>query len=392
MLFDLVSRADPSPQAHEGETSFVFLNRVNTPFWEEVRQTLEAWFGRYPAAERDDLRRRFRSKIEGQHRAAWWELYLHELFMRLGYDVELHPALPDSNARPDFRLRRGDSDLLIEATVVFSGIVAGEEGRGAPAWLVEAIDTVEAPGFFVMVKTVQQRGNERLKRREVAGPIQTWLDGLDPDKAARSYEANGELPRYQLQCRGWEVSFEAVSVKAAARGKPGHRVYGGGPAMAGYVDDVEQLYDKLRDKAGRYGRPQVPLLTAVLCTSAFMESHDIEQALYGREAVEITGSGTGGSRLIRQPNGFWYYGNAPVNQRVSAVLTGVGLHHANVGRGTPSLWINPWANYPFAEQWPFPEFTATERGKILHQDRDPNMAELFGLSEDWPGGKPFPRD
>ena len=188
------------------------------------------------------------------------------------------------------------------------------------------------------------------------------------------------------------MSFEAVAVKPAARGKPGHRVNGGGPAMGGYVDDVEQLYDKLRDKAGRYGRPDVPLLTAVLCTSGFMESLDIEQALYGREAVEITGSGAGKSRLIRKPNGFWYHGNGPVNQRVSAVLAGVGLHPASVARATPSLWINPWANHPFAEQWPFSEFTATERGQVLHQDREPNMAEILDLPAGWPGDEPFPKN
>lgn len=138
MLFDLTERTDPSPRG-EAEDSFSFLNRVDTPFWSEVRKLLEQWFTRYPVQEGNDLRKAFRSRLPGRHYAAWWELYLHELFLRLGYEVDVHPALPASSKKPDFLLRSCDSRLYVEAAVLFSGI-ATRESRKAPPWLLDAIN------------------------------------------------------------------------------------------------------------------------------------------------------------------------------------------------------------------------------------------------------------
>lgn len=162
--------------------------------------------------------------------------------------------------------------------------------------------------------------------------------------------------------------------------------------QAGGVNDIEQLRSTLKGKAGRYGKPKIPFVVAVQCMSAFMEPLDIEQALFGSETFEVPTKGDSQARLFRQRNGFWVSRKGPQNRRVSAVLAGVGLHPANVGKTSPSLWINPWASHSLKEQWPFSEFTATEQGQVLQQDRNPNMAEIFDLPADWPGGDPFPKD
>jgi hypothetical protein len=164
------------------------------------------------------------------------------------------------------------------------------------------------------------------------------------------------------------------------------------PMSVGWVDDIQQLVGTLKKKAGRYGHPTIPMVTAVRCLSAFMEPLDIEQALFGKEAFQIPADHEEEARLVRQKNGFWVAGDGPQNQRVSAVLTGVALHPHNIGNVAPILWRNPWAHHPVEEQWPFSESTANEQGQVLHQDRSPNMTDIFDLPADWPGGKPFPRD
>jgi hypothetical protein len=74
-------------------------------------------------------------------------------------------------------------------------------------------------------------------------------------------------------------------VRPDARGRDDHQVLGDGLIIAGWVDDSEQPLSKLKTKAGQYGRPEAPLVTAVLCASSFMNDLEIEQALFGREAV-----------------------------------------------------------------------------------------------------------
>ncbi len=387
-LFDDIVRTDVSPSS-AGEDTFAFLNRVETPFWCEVRRVLEEWFARFPADHAGELRTRFRSRRPGHHRSAWWELYLHELCLRLGYDVAVHPELPDSGKHPDFELRRGNSRLYIEAAVVFSGIVSDD--HGAPDWLQDAINDVDNGNFFVNLRSVDSVGAERLKRREVAAPLQQWLDGLDPDHVTRHYEQASVLPSYRLSCRGWDVAFEAIPVKPEARGRPDHRVLGMGLAQGGFVNDVAQLKSTLKSKTGQFGQPDVPTVIAVLCESSFMERLDIEQALFGSEAMQFRLGGGADARLVRQRNGLWSRGDGPQNRRVSAVLTAVCLHHGNAADVVPHLWLNPWANHPLDESWPFPTATASDSGEISHREAQPDMRSLLRVPADWPGAEPFPR-
>ena len=388
-LFDSVDRIDPSPRG-EMEDSFSFLNRVDTPFWGKVRALLEQWFTHYPAQESHDLREAFRSNLPAQHYAAWWELYLHELFHRLGYAVDVHPTLPDSPKTPDFLLCRDGSRLYVEAAVLFSGIVTSER-RTAPPWMLDAINHASSPNFFIRLVEVRQRGDHQLKRNEIVRPLEAWLAELDPGQVLDIQRHGGELPTEVVGCRGWEIAFEAWP-KNEARGKAGPRVLGIGPIQAGGVNDIEQLRSTLKRKAGRYGEPSIPFVIAVQCLSAFMELLDIEQALFGSEAFEVPVDEISQARLYRQKNGFWISHRGPQNRRVSAVLTGVGLHPTNIGKVAPSLWMNPWAHHPLEDHWPFSQFTATEQGQIAQDERAPGMNEVFDLPLDWPGGKRFARE
>lgn len=390
-LFDDFERSDDRPKLEEGEDSFTFLNRVNTPFWAAVRELLEEWFERYPDEHKGDLRNAYRSSLDGRHFGAWWELYLHELFLRLGYEIEVHPTLAWTERSPDFRLTKDGRRILVEAAAVFSGISSSGGPTGAaPSWMTAAIETVDSPDFFISYGEVLAEGPERLKRSQVARPLQDWVADLDPDRERASIEAGREPPEFVLRCRGWEVSFSAWALSPEQRGRQGHRVVGTGAPMAGYVNDIEQLLSKLKTKAGRYGRPEEPFVIAVLCLSSFMERLDIEQALFGREGVLIEGPDRG--RLVRQPNGLWFHRNAPINQRVSAVLTSVCVQPWTVGKVAPETWINPWADYEFQEPWPFTVASAKDSGEIIRTERELALVELFGLPPEWPPGKPFPRD
>lgn len=391
ILFDDIPRTDPSPASGQ-EDSFTFMNRVHQPYWAEIRCVLEDWYRRFPADEAVGLRKRFRSRRPGQHWSAWWELYLHELFSCLDFEITPHPPLPDTSRTPDFEISRGGLRAYLEATVVFSGIVAEEPE--APAWLLDAVNLSDNAGFFVLIDSIESAGGERLRNIQVSKPIQEWLDGLDPDQVSEDYKTKGELPEYVLDERGWRVRFSASPVKPEARGKPGHRVLAGGPPITGMVDDVEQLHDKLKSKAGRYGRPEVPIITAVLCASSFMEQRDIAQALFGRDAIQLTPSPTGGppqAAQIRQRNGFWMHESGPQNRRVSAVLTAVQLHPWTCTKAAPTLWFNPWADHELSDELPFPIATATDRGRVTHTIRELDMAAVLGLPRDWPGGVPFPK-
>jgi hypothetical protein len=393
-LFDDFERTNSSPSG-ASEDYFTFLNRADTPFWAEVRRVLEEWFARYPSERKRTLRNDFRSKRRGQHYGAFWELYLHELFNRLGYQVAVHPLLPDSSHQPDFELRTGESRLLVEACVVFSEIVPEAGEVRPPPWLIDAVEHIHNRNFELELIEVVTAGTEQPKVREVANAIDDWLTGLDVDDHAAGA---GALSDSAVTFRDWTVLFAAWPRSPEARGTPQRHVLQMGPAEVGGVLDIEQVRATLKGKAGRYGRPTVPLVTAILGAAPFMGRDDIEQALYGREVLHYyqRPAGFRGSlpppRMVRQRDGFWVRGDGPQNRRVSAVLVAKQLHAASVAEVAPEVWLNPWAHNPVEEPWPFTTITGNARPEFMVADRRPDMAALFGLDASWPGPVAFPGD
>lgn len=83
-IFSVTTRTDPS-RANHGESQFQFLDRVSGSFWDQVRDLVEDWFSRLCPDAQADVRSRLRSRDNRQSKGAFFELYLHECLLRMGY-------------------------------------------------------------------------------------------------------------------------------------------------------------------------------------------------------------------------------------------------------------------------------------------------------------------
>ena len=99
-------RTDASPAGHSEPTAR-FLGRVAGDYWDQVRDLIGYWVSGFPEAARADIIGRLRSPDFAQHASAFWELYLHETFVRSGFEVMVHTTLAGSARRPDFIVTRG---------------------------------------------------------------------------------------------------------------------------------------------------------------------------------------------------------------------------------------------------------------------------------------------
>jgi hypothetical protein len=168
---------------------------------------------------------------------------------------------------------------------------------------------------------------------------------------------------------------------------------GYGPASAGWVDDKQQLRDTLKQKRGRYGDPNVPLVVAVNCVSSFMEPRDIADALYGSLAYQYVPGISGSGGPVRKRDGTWMAEHGPTGQRMSTVLTAVQLHAGSLATVKPWLWHNPWARHPLRIDWPFSSGIVSDRGELSCDERQVDMTALLGLPPEWPGTEPrFPEE
>lgn len=122
-IFSTFTRTDASPASH-GESHADFLDRVAGSYWDQVRDLVEDWFARLSPDARADVRGRLQSRDDRQSRGAFFELYLHECLLRMGYAVTCHPELDGTSRRPDFLAEKDGRSFYIEARSASSSDVA----------------------------------------------------------------------------------------------------------------------------------------------------------------------------------------------------------------------------------------------------------------------------
>jgi hypothetical protein len=377
-VFDDILRTDTSPAAYAA-SEFGYLNRSARPAAQRVRAVIEEWFIRYPVAHADELHARPRT--DDQHQAAFFELFVHEMLTRSSWAVEVHPELPGTTRRPDFRATRGDQHVLVEAaTVMESGIVQAASARRA--MLLDALNRlIESPSFFVNIYP-KREGPSSLSARQVASQVTTWLRRLDPDQVAIEY-VRSPRPRSMLEIArdGWSIDFVAIPKKPEARGRLGVRPIGGLMA-GGYIDTRTPLRDAIRMKATAYGKLDAAFVIAVNVATQFdADEISVMEALFGRETFTFGPAGIDDMR--RQANGSWIGPKGPCNTRNSAVLVVNRFGPWKLAGAFAKVYRNPYA--PIAcpiDVLPFP--CAVTHGDEMASGEGILVRDLLSLPESWP--------
>lgn len=382
-LFDDIARTDPHP-GRRTESQFRFLNRVDRTDFAAVREVMENWFDRFPAQGKADLRQRFRSDDPRQSLGAFWELYLHELHRRLGYQLERDPEVPGTSRRPDYLARRGKTAFYLEATLV-SYSDAEMAARRREDVVLDLIDQVFNADFWLGVE-IEVAGQATPAKADVIRPIETWLASLE-------WASSGSMlqpPETDLRARDWVVALRAYAKPDASRGDPLFPTIGTTRrARTGHVDERQRIEDDLAAKATRYGRPDLPFVIAVLCLRDLVEESTVEWALYGPPAVHVPiVEGVGqidAAFLERNPRGLWQRGQEQQMTRVSAVLTTRHLNPWLVARSELTLWKNPWAAKPLTDEFPWRTVTGDlEQNQLDVTEATRAPCDIVGLDDSWP--------
>jgi hypothetical protein len=214
-LFSAGDRTSLERRGHS-ESEYAFLDRSARGPVARIREVLDQWYSELPVAAMASIRSRFAERHPGHHLGAFWELYLHESFRRLGFDIDIDAGSEDpAKRRPDLALAvPGDPSLYVEATAVLGDSVLGKASV-LTGDLREAVDCVQAPDFFVQV-AVEEPGRSTPGRRQVTEPLQKWLGKLDPDEVLAGFNETGKVPSLVLEfdSSGSKLSRSAPSTEA----------------------------------------------------------------------------------------------------------------------------------------------------------------------------------
>jgi hypothetical protein len=389
-VFSMARRTDPSPASH-GDGHFRFLDRVSGSYWDQVRDLIEDWFSRLDAEAQADVRGRLRSKDDRQFNGAFFELYLHECLLRMGYSVTCHPELEETSRRPDFLAEKDGRTIYVEARSASSSEVAvGKSARVNAVY--ESLDKLDSPNFFLWIDVAKQ-GDEPLRARPLRARLEKWLARLNPDEHSLEDKRRDDLPVFSHEDAGWKIEFRAIPRSPDARGREGARplgVFGGGAAQ--WVQDDEEIRGALIDKGSVYGSLGAPFVVAVASSSMTLDDHDVLNALYGTEVIEfrVSADGTESTAATRKPDGYWYRGDRWDHRGVSAVLVVKNLHPAFVGEQQHTIWEHPQPEAP-VDPLPIWRRSLIEGRGMTFVGPERSQAEWFDLGDPWPVGEAFPR-
>lgn len=393
-VFSDIVRTDSSPAEHNEGTA-KFLDRAAGPFWDQIRELIEDWFTRLDPEAQADVRGRLRDRDDRQFNGAFFELYLNEALLRMGYKVTCHPTLEGSNRRPDFLAEKDGNRVYIEARAASSSNIAvGNAARVNTVY--ESLDKLDSPNFFLWID-IDEQGPQPLGARPLRKQLEKWLAELDSTQVNMN-DLDGDvekLPTYTYSNTGWDITFRAIPKPPASRGKPGLRplgVFSRGKATL--VNDDEDIRGALKDKGTAYGDLGAAFVVAVRSDSLTLDEHDVLNALYGTEMMEIythpDGTHTSGS--ARKPDGYWHRGDHWAHTGVSAVLVVKNLHYAYMASQKHTIWHHPQPDVPAPEFPMWRRSDVDETGHMVFTEPDATQGTWFGLPDPWPVGEAFPKD
>jgi hypothetical protein len=389
MLFDQVERTETRLK-RERESTFAYLNSSARAPMTAAREVLEQWFDSYPESDKADLRPRFRSPIDAQHQSAFWELYLHELFSRLGFTLEPHPDIAGSPNHPDFLVKEGDV-----AKFYLEGIVAGlpsAKDVGAEARLAEVFDLVNKMKISEWFLHVEYRGSPETPPsvKELRKQLESWLASLDVKAIDATLKAEewDSLPRFEWQHDGLTLSFTSSPKSPKAAANPESQPIGLKMGEAHFLETDKDVRQAVETKAKKYGALSLPLVVAVDVVSEHCDDIDINNALFGTETIVVTTSRDGAldsTTERRLPDGVWFGNKGPRNGTVSAALIGNKIDTYTCGATTPLLIHNPYPRHRLVlPSYPLPESVPDENTHRMKRKDGRNAKEILRLPDPWP--------
>jgi hypothetical protein len=349
-LFDSIQNGGDE-YARYTEPSFVFLNRTSRKKFSRIRDLLQEWFDRYPASEQQELKGRFRSPDDFHHQAAFFELFLHELLLRLNCKVILHPSLEKTKKVPDFLVDpQSDYKFYLEATVATGESANESAAKARENTVYDVLDRlVKSPDYFLSL-SIRGAPQSPPPAKKLALFINSQINLLNYEQLSETYKllGNDSLPTWHFEHDGWQIDIKPLP-KAKMRGKTNVRPIGVRTTGFNLIDDRSPIRAAIIEKGNKYGDLDLPYVVAVNAIEP-VDEISIFEALYGKEeySVDISNDSRKVSEPIlkRIPDGAWTSLKGPRYTRISAVLMVTRLNTYNIPRSILCLYHNPWAQKP----------------------------------------------
>jgi hypothetical protein len=377
-IFESWTRTRQEP-LQRGERLFDLYDESGRDGYEALRSTLNLWVSEVEQPDhRNELISRMRKGGNAAFRAALTELIVHDLLVRLGHKISVHPVIPGATKRPDFALidNKGRAISYVEVTTV-NRPEKLEKEINRENEVYKAIDGVNLPDGCLLGYELIRAGSDSPSLEQLLNSIQKWaITNADRARTAEVVE--------QFTAGDWVIELELFSGADAAEttGAIGLASLPGG-LISPHKDIRAALYRKSRG----YGDMNAPYIIAVADAKDQMfgktQVRDaITEAVFGDERVVLV---EGKGEFDFTPNGFWRGPDGPRNKHVTAILflPQIDIWKLRNPKWEPVLAINPWSTSQIPNSFKSLTRLEADQGKWIERKGKP-IGDILGLPVPWP--------
>lgn len=332
LLFDVFERTDMRI-SRSREHPYLYLNISAHPVSNLLRATLEQWFAEYPNEYKDELKGGF---IAASDCSAFTELLVHRFLKQINADsIVIHPNIPGSEKKPDFKAVLGNQEVFIEV----KNSIREDNPR---IWdFYDGLNKSYSTTGYMLDLSFEGRFESPISVKKFIRFLEAQLEEFDATSLVEAGGGHDETPTWVFDYREDKIHVRLIPCQDP------QKVYDSpigiiSPYSASITDDAGTLRKSLKKKASRYGDLDAVYLIAVNFEEGFLGDIDIAQALFGTEIFALRGHGMEPDSQ-RKNDGLWAKNR---NTRVSGVLVINGANPWSFWKKEPVLWLNPWSSYP----------------------------------------------
>ena len=380
-VFSNIERSDFSSAGYS-ESTYSYLNRSARPSAERLRQLIESWVSQYPVTERNEIIPRLQSLQDHELNSAFFELYLYQVLLKMGYEVEIHSSVSEETEKtPDFIVRNREEEFILEAVISHEQTQDEIRSENLLKPVLDKLNEIQSTDFFIHIDT-EGMANSPIPGRDIRNEILHWLNDLNHDELAPLYFSEGlsKMPSKKFDFEGITVSITPIP-KNLHRGQVeriiGSRMYG-----IREVYTKEAIRKSIKRKASRYGDMKKPYILAINIMSMSCDRNDEVDALFGSEQYYYDlNSQDIQPELSRKNDGSW---SKKRGTRISGVLLVKSLKPWMVVYSNATLYLNPWAKYPYRGNLRKLPYAEVQSDGMVHWFGGIEPREMFGLPKNWP--------
>jgi hypothetical protein len=307
---------------------------------------------RYPYVDdKSELRNRFRSKDDLVHHGAFYELYNHELFTKMGFNLTVHPELPESTKHPDFLASKaGQDQFYIESTIC----TLSQEEQTLEKLLEDVIGKIEQlniPDYQFYFKH-ESHPTSPISKKTLEREIFAKLGSLKSQEIniPRAENDFSKAPVINLNIENFRFSLTVFKRRSKSDTQPRAQNIFIRMRSAYKINADQALRSSITAKAKKYKNLDKPFLLSVdYIDDKIIELNDIDigNALFGSEQVVFTLNEEHtitDTQLKRKLDGALFTTQGPIYQRLSGVLFSSNIKSSNFESRTPQIWFLPYPN------------------------------------------------